>query len=37
VTGVTEAYLKNAIINPAGKQRKTNQTFFDVLDEYIFI
>lgn len=32
---ITEAYLKNAIVNPAGKQRKTNQTFFDVLDEYI--
>jgi len=32
---ITEAYLKNAIINHAGKQRKTNQTFFDVLDEYI--
>lgn len=32
---ITEAYLKNAIINPAGKQRKTNRSFFDVLDEYI--
>lgn len=32
---ITEAYLKNAIINPAGKQRKTNRTFYEVLDEYI--
>lgn len=32
---ITDAYLKNAIINPAGKQRKTKRTFFDVLDEYI--
>ena len=32
---ITEAYLKNAIANPAGKQRKTNRSFYDVLDEYI--
>lgn len=29
------AYLKNAIINPAGKQRKTKRSFFEVPDEYI--
>ena len=27
--------MKNAIFNPSGKQRKTNRTFFEVLDEYI--
>ena len=32
---ITEAYLKNNIFNVSGKQRKTNMTFFEVLDEYI--
>jgi len=32
---ITEPYLKNAIINPTGKQRKTNRSFYEVLDEYI--
>jgi len=32
---ITEAYLKNNIFNVSGKQKKTNRTFFEVLDEYI--
>jgi integrase len=32
---ITDAYLKNAITNPSGKQKITTKTFYEVLDEYI--
>ncbi len=32
---ITEAYLKNSIFDTGGKQRRTNKSFFEILDEYI--
>ena len=32
---ITEAYLKNSIINPSGKQDTSPKSFFELLDEYI--